>query len=836
MKASRPVDSLLVAGTLVLFQATPSPAAVPPGFTDTVFVNVAAPTDVAFTPDGRVLVSSQSGSLSVYDGDGGLLGRQTFPASQICSNSERGLLGVAVDPNHAVNRYIYLFYTHRQPGGDCSTASPITALTAANRVSRFTLPATNVLDLASEVVLVDKMPSPGGNHNAGDLAFGRDGYLYVSIGDGGCDYAGGGCGGSNDASRDESVLTGKILRLAVNPDGTTSIPATNPFRGLDSERCALTGRTATPGKLRCQETFAWGLRNPFRFAMDPNAAGTRFFIDDVGQSTREEIDLGQAGADYGWNCKEGALVTGKCGSVPPGAVDPIYDYGRGAVPGTTASGCGSITGGAFVPDGIWPAGYDGTYLFADFVCGWIFRLSAAGGYTAADFATSLGGSSATSLAFGPHGATQALYYTTYAGGGEVRRIAYALPGNNPPVAVASGSPLTGPVPLTVTFSAAGSVDPDPGDTLTYFWDFGDGSPEASATSLTVPHTYAAAGTFTATLRARDDKLAFSTPATVLVQPGNTPPVATIQSPAPGATFAVGQTITLTGTGTDAQDGTLPASLLSWTVLLHHDTHVHPFLGPVAGNGIVFTAPAPEDLEAAATSYLEVQLTATDFSGAVGAAARDLLPKKVDVTFATVPPGLGLSVNGFPLTGPQTVTSWQGWVLQATAPFSQASGADTFVFWSWSTGSGNPLVTTTPASPATYTATYQRAVDEGPLNFFTVAPCRLVDTRREAGPLGGPALVAGGEREFDVLGACGISAGARAIAVNVTVTGSAAPGSLYLWATDELRPASSIVEFTAGSTRANNAVLRLGPSGGFWTFCATAPGSAHLIVDVTGYFE
>ena len=220
-------------------------------------------------------------------------------------------------------------------------------------------------------------------------------------------------------------------------------------------------------------------------------------------------------------------------------MDPVFDYGRGAVPGTTASGCASITGGAFVPNGIWPASYDGTYLFADFVCGWIFRLSAAGPYAAADFATSLGGSSATSLTFGPLGTTQALYYTTYAAGGQVRRIAYALPGNNPPVAVASGAPLTGPVPLTVTFSAAGSSDPDPGDTLTYFWTFGTAAPSSPRRASRCQHTYTAAGTFTATLRVRDDKLAFSPPATLLVQPGNTPPVAAIQSPAPGATFAVG---------------------------------------------------------------------------------------------------------------------------------------------------------------------------------------------------------------------------------------------------------------------------------------------------------
>jgi hypothetical protein len=81
-----------------------------------------------------------------------------------------------------------------------------------------------VLDLSSEIVLVDEMPSPAGNHNAGDLAIDRDGYLYVSIGDGGCNHAGGGGAGSNNASRDENLLTGKVLRLAVNPDGSTSIP------------------------------------------------------------------------------------------------------------------------------------------------------------------------------------------------------------------------------------------------------------------------------------------------------------------------------------------------------------------------------------------------------------------------------------------------------------------------------------------------------------------------------------------------------------------------------------------------------------------------------------
>jgi glucose/arabinose dehydrogenase len=159
-------------------------------------------------------------------------------------------------------------------------------------VARYTLSGNDAAKF--DKVLIDNIPSPAGNHNAGDLHFGKDGYLYVSVGDGGCDYANdSGCAGQNDAARDQNVLLGKILRITREGD----IPATNPYRGTDSARCNTTGRTGA-GK-KCQETFAWGLRNPFRMAFDPNASHTRFFINDVGQNAREEIDQGKAGADYG---------------------------------------------------------------------------------------------------------------------------------------------------------------------------------------------------------------------------------------------------------------------------------------------------------------------------------------------------------------------------------------------------------------------------------------------------------------------------------------------------------------------------------------------------------
>ena len=293
--------------------AAPASAAVlPSGFEDTLLTSFDGAMSLAFTPDGRMLIAGRTGELRVYR-NGALSPPALNLRSQLCWDHERGMVGIAVDPEFATNHHIYLYYTfdkhHTAAAGVCDVEN---SRTPVNRLSRFTLGANNVVDPASETILLDNIPSYGGNHNAGDLGFGKDGNLYVSVGDGGCDYLGNsGCQGANDASRDQNVLLGKILRLT--PSG--GIPADNPFQGAGTARCALTGRT-DPGK-KCQETYAWGLRNPFRFAFDPGATGTRFFINDVGDLVWEEIDLGTAGADYGWNLREGHCVrqaTTNCGA------------------------------------------------------------------------------------------------------------------------------------------------------------------------------------------------------------------------------------------------------------------------------------------------------------------------------------------------------------------------------------------------------------------------------------------------------------------------------------------------------------------------------------------
>lgn len=585
MRRVRRALTALVAA-LVLLPSAPSPVraapTLPAGFVDELVTAVGAPTALAFTPDGRMLVTTQPGVLRMLSG--GVLETVLDLSSVTCSNSERGLLGVDVDPAFGTNGYVYLYYTYSKSG------------TCVNRLSRFTMPG-DVIDVATELVLLDDIPSPAGNHNAGDVRFGNDGLLYVTVGDGGCDYAGGGCGGSNDASRDRNTLLGKVLR--ITPDG--GIPTTNPFVGSGTARCD-TGNTS-PGTI-CQETFAWGLRNPFRFAFDPNAAGTVFYINDVGQNTWEEIDLAEAGADYGWNVREGHCATGSttnCGTPPAGMTNPIYDYAH-------SSGCRSITGGAFVPNGVWPSTYDGAYLFSDYVCGRIFRLvpGGGGGFTTQVFADGLGSNSAVHLIFGPHAGGQALYYTSYNNGGEVHRIVW------------TGS--------------------------------------------------------------------------------NAPPVPQITSPGATKRFAVGESLVLKGTASDPDDGTLPASTLTWTVVVRHDAHTHPLVGPVNGNSIPFTGPEPEDLAAAETSYLEISLTATDSSGETATTTRVLNPWRVPLTFRTRPAGLHVLVDGSQVTGPTTVTSWRSWRLEISAPDQSP-----YHWVRWKPRGPQTRTITTPKRAKTYTA-------------------------------------------------------------------------------------------------------------------------------------
>ena len=281
--------------------------------------------------------------------------------------------------------------------------------TPVNRVTRFRLGANDQVVSGSARVIVDNIPSPASNHNAGDLAFGADGMLYVTTGDGGCEIgAPADCGVANDNSRRLDLPLGKVLR--VTPTG--DVPADNPFVGaVDARRCTAPGGP-DPGTGPCTETYASGFRNPFRMDIRPGTSTP--WVNDVGQDTWEEIDKVESGGDYGWNIREGFCLTGSTVSCDPSSfTDPVYSYDH-------SSDCRSITGGAFVPKGTWNGRFAGDYVFADFVCGSIWRLHQAAdtSYAPKPLAPA---ADPVALTFGPSRQGRALYYAEYFSG-QIRRI------------------------------------------------------------------------------------------------------------------------------------------------------------------------------------------------------------------------------------------------------------------------------------------------------------------------------------------------------------------------------------------------------------------------------
>jgi len=346
--------------------STPVASAAPVGFVESVVGAVPAPVAVRELAPGLVAVLGKAGTVHLVR-NGQLLPTPALTLGDVCTESERGLLGVAAGSDLSTTGHVYLYATRREPAaaGGC-----------VNRVSRFTLSGDRI-DPASEVVLVDGISSVAGNHNGGDLEIGKDAMLYIAVGDAGRDPRGdSGSAGANDAAQDLSLLNGKILRV----DPATGGPAPgNPYSGPGTASCRTRGNTAATPATTCQEIFASGFRNPWRFAFDPDAAGVRAFVNDVGQGTREEVDELVAGGNYGWPMREGTCPQGQsppCPGPTGGLIDPITDYGRSL--GTY------ITGGAFVPTGRWPTAYDGAYLFGDGGSGRIWLRSSSG---AVDYAT-----------------------------------------------------------------------------------------------------------------------------------------------------------------------------------------------------------------------------------------------------------------------------------------------------------------------------------------------------------------------------------------------------------------------------------------------------------------
>ncbi|MGB7218689.1 MAG: DUF4038 domain-containing protein [Vicinamibacterales bacterium] len=618
------------------------------------------PTALQFLPGGDMLILELGGTIwRVPAGTTQVSSTPFLTLTNIGSlNSLQGLMGMVLDPDFANNHYYYVFYTLGSPNRD--------------RVSRFTVTEDHLATVpGSEFVVYQDPQAASADHHGGALNFGNDGKLYITTGE----------NFDPPAAQDLTNPRGKILR--INKDGT--IPTDNPF--YDG---------AGPNR---DDIWALGLRNPFRAFYD--SVSGRLYVADVGGNdvvtAQEEVHLGVAGANFGWPNCEGSSCSGN-----PAYTSPMFAYshnGRDA----------SITGGFVYRGSQFPSQYYGNYFFADYAQNWIRRLTfdASGNVVGVFNFEPLDGSldgpygDIVFLTEGPDGA---LYYVDLGwsevsgqiGISKIRRIRF-IPNNLPPTVVVAASSTEGPAPLMVNFSSAGSADPE-GQPLTYLWSFGDG---ATSTQANPVHTYTQAGQYSVQLTVSDGEVATSS-VPLLIAAGNKP-VPNIQSPGDGVLFHGGDIILVSGDATDVEDGDLPASAFSWTIDFLHAGHVHPGLPTAGVKNFIFDIPTAGHDFSGDTRY-RITLTVTDSDGLQASQSVVIYPEKVNLSFASVPSGLLITIDGLPHLTPFVYDTLINFTHTIDAP-NQILGQNLYTFASWSDVGAQQHIITVPSTATSYTANY-----------------------------------------------------------------------------------------------------------------------------------
>lgn len=417
MKLFRTIWAVIFFSLVLLLTKSEHALASPPAnfqTTPIVASGLNGPSGFEIAPDGRIFVLERTGKIKIIKN--GLLLSQPFADLPSVASGDRGLIGIAFDPEFGIsNHYVYFYYT---------------GLDLLNRLVRFDA-STDVGTNGPFLLYQTNSPSQE-LHVGGSIGFGLDGKLYFAVGD----------NGYPPNAQNLSNPHGKLLR--INKDG--SIPIDNPFFGQ-------------PGAL--PEIWAYGMRNPWRFQFD---SVTGYLYDgDVGDFTWEEINKIEKGKNYGWPTYEGMCVT-SCGNV----VNPIYAYNHD---GASAA----VTGGPVYRGDMFPDEYKGSLFFGDYAKGFIKRSTLDGfGNSTGIFDFDLNAGSVVDLKVAPDGS---LYYITYYPG-RLYQITYTT-GNHKPIANATADNEKGIEPHTVHFSSAGSSDPD-NDPITYLWNFGDGATSTEA--------------------------------------------------------------------------------------------------------------------------------------------------------------------------------------------------------------------------------------------------------------------------------------------------------------------------------------------------------------------
>ncbi|MEO3773362.1 ThuA domain-containing protein [Micromonospora sp. B9E7] len=616
--------------------------------------NTVDPMAMGVAPDGRVFYVQRGGQVKIFKPSTN--STVTAGTLSVYTGGEDGLTGMALDPNFASNGYIYLYH------------SPASSSTDVNRVSRYTV-SGDTLNTSSGVTIIDipayrdrTFPEPG--HTGGYIKFGPDGNLYIGTGDdtppnldpnwqgyAPLDWR---SGKSNlDAARsagNTNDLRGKLLRIRPSASGGYTIP---------------TGNLYAQGTAQTKpEIYAMGFRNPFRFSIDP-ANGWVYLADygpdrnppttNRGPEGLVELNVIKQAGNYGWpfchgdnqayapfnpdtgvvgskfNCNapvnNSPNNTGLTSLRPVVAPNIWYGYGTSPTFPELGSGGSAPMGGpiyrydpANTSATKFPPYYDGVHFFYEWARNYIKEVhfdSSSAVTRTNPFLPGTRFNKPMDMEFGKDGSLYLLEWGTNFGGGNsdsgLYRIDY-IQGGRSPIAKATGTPTSGSAPLTVQFSSAGTADPDPGNTLSYQWTFGDGTTSTAANPSKV---YTANGNYTAQLKVTDNtgKTGF---ANVQITVGNSAPVVTITTPPNGGMLTFGDRVPYQITVTDPDGGTVDCSKVFLNPALGHDDHAHETTEYPGCSGTISTDLLGGHPDGANLFYV-LNARYTDSGGAGGAA-------------------------------------------------------------------------------------------------------------------------------------------------------------------------------------------------------------------------
>ena len=761
-----------------------------PHFTEsTVFSLLTMPTTVRFATDGRAFVAEKRGIIKAYDSIDDSSAQQVLDIRSVVHDFwDRGLLSIALDPDFLNGRpYLYLYYVYDAPPGQTAPVwndtcpSPLPGATTdgctvRSKVDRYTVNlSTNVANPGSRLNLIgddgdgewcQQFPS----HAGGALAFDSDGMLLVTGGDGasfgGMDWgqlgghpgsptpvnpcgdpvpsqanAEGGMLRSQDVrtQADATGLDGTIAR--IDPD-TGNAPADNPmkdFAGADQNT---------------KRIVATGFRNPFRVTFRPGHSD--LYVGDVGNQTWEEVDRWTMSGstptnipNFGWPCYEGSsrqtefenVGTAMCTSLyAQGATSPVYSYThigtktpKGPCFPGSANQTSSISGLAFYEGAsagsvAYPNKYDGALFFVDYSRDCLGAILPDGngipdGGNVEQIASGI--ANPVDLVAGPGGD---LYYVDH-NGGRVVRVKYV----NAPIARATADPVGGVAPISIHLDGTTSSEPDSDFSIDgWDWDFyNDGSFDASDPE--VDWQIDTPGQYQVKLRVHSTSGLTDT-FTLNIDADNAAPVPSIDSPAAcddpdPPCWSVGDKISVSGSATDAEDGTLGAGRFDWALIIHHcpaGCHTHTIITKSDTKSWTFNAPDHEY-----PSWLEVRLTVTDSNGTSASTSVTLQPRTATLHLTSVPSGVPLSVGNNTDTAPWTATLIRDGSTSLSGPLTRSIAGQRYRFSTWN-DSHKRVRDITLSSNKSLTATYVPDAPDSCAGIATRSPKKVSIGERSSG--------------------------------------------------------------------------------------------------------